>query len=173
MISETFTVRNGKIEQRLFARIQALAADPRNEGKAFEATVEPAKQSAAWYQHKYYRGYLLEAIAAESFTGDTDEAHWFLKDKFLKYPATSWADIPQKHRKNVYPMFRETVNGDGEIAREMYAYIVSTSAITQAEFKDYIRKVEAFSADLQLSFVNAEGRDVSGQAAEYRKRGGI
>lgn len=173
VISETFTITGNELPKGFLSRLLDLVKDPQNNGKSFEAKVEPVALSAAWYQHKYYRGFLLPAIADESFDQIDEKAHWFFKEKFLKLDASDWSDVPAKYRRGGTPLFKEWKDEAGEIHRDMYAFILSTANLTQKEFKEYIKNVESLANDLQLSYKDKSGNDVSAKAAEYRRKGGL
>lgn len=147
------------------ASFSQLIEDKENQGKPFEVSIKPVSLDAAYYQHKYYRGHLLKAIADESFDGIEAKAHWYFKDLFLKVQVSSWDEIPKKHQRGCTPIHREFTREDGEVFTRIVAYIPSTADLTRKEFKEYIEKIERFVADLQLHFQNES------EAAEYRRRG--
>ena len=84
-LTDTFSVHHGTAawQDRFNEKFRAILSNPENEGKIFDITVEPVKQDAAHWQHKWYRGYLLPAIARESFDGIDAQAHYELKKMFL------------------------------------------------------------------------------------------
>ena len=171
-LADTFHVQNGKpVWQGMFrTAFSAILQEPKNEGLIFDISVKPVSQDARYWQHKFYRGYLIPAIAAESFDGIEAKAHYELKKMLLFVQVSSWEEIPSKHRDKCTPLLRQTVV-DGEVKDELYAYIPSTANLTKKEFEDYIKKVEVLATDLQLSFVDKDGNNVEKQAADAKRRG--
>jgi len=118
--------------------------------------------SGAYFQHKYYRGYLLLAVADAMGERDTDYCHLFLKKKYLyrkmETETATLRDIPAKHRGHALIIMREEI---------IIGYVPSTADITYKEFNEYILKVEnllfvdlggCLSADKILQLEAAEAR---------------
>lgn len=93
-----------------------------------------AHDGVQYFQHKYYRGYVLTAIAEAQGEKDVDYLHEFvLKQEFLKIPVNDWRDIPPRHRKGARVIM------DGE---KVVAYVSSTACLNYEEMKAYILRCE-------------------------------
>jgi hypothetical protein len=133
-------------------------------GKSGEISIVLADETPRYFQHKYYRGYLLPAIADESFSGDREIAHAELKKILLQQPVSGWEEIPKKHRARASVIFIRSVLDAGEVHDLVRGYIPSTACLSVKEMAEYILKVEALCAEygIQVSLPNV--------AAEYRRK---
>jgi hypothetical protein len=116
------------------------------EGQWGEAYFEIV-DSVQYFQHKYYRGYLLPEVAY-LYSETEDYTHnWILKPEFLFFslPDGDVKKIPNKHLKNCRIITRMEKENHGPDAKEIEVvkgYIPSTAVLTFDEMKDYIIKVE-------------------------------
>lgn len=139
-----------------------------NELKNIAMTVEVV-DTPMHFLHKYYRGYLLPALA--DAMGEVSQAHLHLalKKEFLSIPLDNdTKNIKSKHasRCNIY--IREIVDEHGEVKAFVDCYTPSTGDITHKEMKDFIVKCEnRLFVDLGSS-LNVHGQET---ASEYRKSG--
>ena len=114
-----------------------------NHGKQVDVTIEIA-DTVQYYQHKYYRGYVLDAIAKAQGELDLDYLHEFvLKDQFLFFEVNDIKEIPKRHYKRCRITYREVIQPDGEIITKITGYVPSTSVLNFEEMLEYILKCEA------------------------------
>ena len=106
-----------------------------SEGHSIDITIEIA-DSPEYFQHKYYRGYLVPDVAFNSSEVDNDYIHELLKKRFLFKHVSELKEIPNKYRKRCI----RYVNQESELI----GYTPSTANLTYKEMKEYILKVEMF-----------------------------
>jgi hypothetical protein len=121
--------------------------DNRNKKGVVIYRIDPEKTQH--YQHKYYRGYVVPPFAQESFGMDEDEAHDFLKEKFLFYPVSKLSDIPHRFKEGCNKYYHYSVNKEtGEEIRRLVGFTPSTAKLTKDEFKEFITKSEMFTWEI-------------------------
>ena len=112
-----------------------------NEGEKINVTIEKY-ETPEYFQHKYYRGYLLPDVAKAYGERDTEYVHRFeLKKDFALIPVDSAEDIPQKYKSKCV-VYVQDVEIDGEIKTRVAGYSKSCADMTYDEMKEYILKVE-------------------------------
>jgi hypothetical protein len=94
-----------------------------------------------YWQHKYYRGYILPMIALAQGELDIEYVHQELKDKFIKYQYIDLRDIPSRHRSRCRIIQIDRVTIDGEVKSEKY-YVPSMATLNEQEAREYILKTE-------------------------------
>jgi len=100
-----------------------------------------------YWQHKYYRGKLLVPISDHSFSGDTKQAHDYLKEKFL-FVKCDHDKIPSNKIERCNKYFYKPDNGP----RMFLGYTPSCADLSENEMDDFIKKVEVFGFEnCQLS----------------------
>jgi len=98
-----------------------------------------------YYQHKFYRKWILEPIAEAQGEKDLGYLHEFIiKKEFLYFEINDLRDIPEKHRRRCRVLTKE-VDGEneGEKVEKVVAYIPSTAILTFEEMKKFIEQTEA------------------------------
>lgn len=102
-----------------------------------EVTLEIADRPE-YYQHKYYRGWVLPFIAESQCEQDLTYLHEFvLKREFLYFEINDLKDIPEKHRRRCRVVTKEI-----EGKEKVVAYIPSTAILTFEEMKKFIEQTE-------------------------------
>jgi len=92
---------------------------------------------ALYYQHKYYRGFLLLDVSEACGERDLEYVHEkILKRQFLYFDIYDISQIPKYHRKDV----QIYLSSDNVVV----GYVPSTGVLTFEEMKTYILKVENF-----------------------------
>lgn len=87
-----------------------------------------------YWQHKYYRGFVLPDIALGMGENDIEYLHEFvLKQQFLFFTVKDYKDIPARHHKGI----RIIMDND-----QVIGYVPSMSAINYDEGKAFILKCE-------------------------------
>lgn len=87
-----------------------------------------------YWQHKYYRGFVLPIIARAQGEKNIYYLHEFvLKEKFLKFKIEKYDDIPKRHLKKC-----RAIEKNGIIY-----YLPSTGVLNFVEFREYILNCEA------------------------------
>lgn len=87
-----------------------------------------------YWQHKYYRGYVLPFIAEGQGEKDLEYLHEFiLKQQFLFFPVTDFREIPGRHAKGV----RIIMQGN-----DVIGYVPSMAVLNFFEGKEFILKCE-------------------------------
>ena len=100
-----------------------------------------------FFQHKYYRGELLEYCALNS--GMTkEECHGYFKSQYLCFRLADGEKIPSKYSRRAKIYVRETVNVDGETIEQAYKYIPSMGDLSYQDAAKYIQQVELFAVDM-------------------------
>ena len=130
-----------------------------NEGTWGECVYEIVDK-AQYFQHKYYRGFVLPDITFAMGEISQDNIHIELKKEFLfRKVDGNYESIPKKHRSRCI-----IVTQVADIVDEIVGYIPSTANLTYNEMKEFIDKCEhRLFVDLQDTF--REQRE----AMEYRK----
>lgn len=131
-------------------------------GQTVEVIIIP-QDSTEYYQHKYYRGFVLPAIADALGEKDASTIHIFLKAKYLISPIYSVDEIPRKQlRRGIYIAKLEDILQmklqmtqyiTGAIIcydREetICGYIPSLALISPDAMDAYISKCESFLAEV-------------------------
>lgn len=154
-------------------------------GQMVHVTVVPT-DSAAYYQHKYYRGYLLPSIA-ETIGETTDKVHLYLKTKYLMQTIANVDEIPKKHlHRGIYVAdIVSLINMEIGLSKyvtgciivtennTICGYVPSLATVTYKEMKDYILQCETFMHEIGGS-INAEGVEMRNrwQEKELEEKGG-
>jgi len=155
-IEANVRIKDGKIKflDDFTGRVKEIAQE--YEGKYGILTLNMTEKSIRYHRHKYYRGYLLPAIAAESFDGNDRKAHIEMKRMFNYVPITGLDEIPERHIGRCIIEY-DIVREEGEISRVPVGYMASMGDYTDKEAKEFIMKVENFAfSDLQVSIRNPE-----------------
>lgn len=145
-------------------------------GQMVEVIVMPSESPEYW-QHKYYRGYLLPAIADAMGERDTSKVHLFLKAKYLMQSVTDVGEIPKsKLRRGIYAANLQDVismsiplttyvtgavivsDRDGNLC----GYIPSLALVTFEEMKNYIYDCEKWLTEM--------GGSLKNEAMEVRRK---
>ncbi len=144
------------------------------EGKIVEVEVK-AKDEVEYWQHKYYRGYLLPAIARQ--VGEFEEViHIYLKYKYLFVVIDDVDEIPKKklsrgiyvaQAKDIISMnisYAQYISGaiivcDGDY---VIGYIPSLATISKTEFSEYLIACESFLVEV--------GGGLESEAEEVRQK---
>jgi len=111
-----------------------------------------------FFQHKYYRGELLEYCALNS--GMTkEECHGYFKSQYLCFRLADGEKIPSKYSRRAKIYVRETVNVDGETIEQAYKYIPSMGDLSYQDAAKYIQQVELFAVDMWQYSTNSDLRE--------------
>lgn len=158
----TGKIQNGKIDyfENNMSNYNQFKAD--NEGKNVDVTIE-IMDRPEYYQHKYYRGGLLPAIAEASGEHNVHIQHILLKYDFLFRKEEIPSNIPKKyythgiytiheHRFNNVMLFKipcKYIKGIMMVLKlydsgleKLIGYIPSTADLTYDEMKQYIKQCE-------------------------------
>lgn len=123
-----------------------------NEGHKVAVTIEIA-DSPEYYQHKYYRGYLLPDVTFNESEVDADYVHDFiLKPMFLKRKVNDHREIPKKYWGHCRVLMQWT---------DVVGYIPSTGKLTYREMREYIENVELYLSKIG-GHLGDSGKDLSG-----------
>lgn len=99
-----------------------------------------------FFQHKYYRGELLEFCSLNS--GWTkEECHEYFKSQFLCFRLAEGEKIPSKYARRAKIYVRE-IEKDGEIIDQAYKYIPSMGDLSYKDAADFIQKVELLAVEM-------------------------
>ena len=128
-----------------------------NEGQDCAITVKLGGDSVAFWQHKYYRGYLLPHVASESYDSDDMYAHFMLKKRFLLEQVDGIHEVPKKYIDRCI-----LISDEGGY---VLAYIPSTGDLTYSEMNNYIVKVEGLMLDY-MTGLQAEAEAARKKAME-------
>ena len=110
-----------------------------------------------FFQHKYYRGELLEYCSLNS--GSTkEECHEYFKSQFLCFRLSEGEKIPTKYARRAKIYVRE-VEKDGEIIEEAYKYIPSMGDLSYKDAADFIQKVELLAVEMWQYSTNSGLRE--------------
>ena len=113
-----------------------------------------------FFQHKYYRGELLEYCALNS--GMTkEECHGYFKSQYLCFRLADGEKIPSKYSRRAKIYVRETVNVDGETIEQAYKYIPSMGDLSYQDAAHFIQQVELFAVDMWQYSTSSDLREVS------------
>ena len=111
-----------------------------------------------FFQHKYYRGELLEYCALNS--GMTkEECHGYFKSQYLCFRLADGEKIPSKYSRRAKIYVRETVNVDGETIEQAYKYIPSMGDLSYQDAAKYIQQVELFAVEMLQYSTNSDLRE--------------
>ena len=170
-------IENSKIEyyENNMASYKKFKAD--NEGKHVDIIIE-IMEKPEYFQHKYYRGGLLPAIAEASGEHNIFLSHVLLKFEYLYNEIGSIDEIPKKYMSSGIFFINEMdiesaenmvnipcqyiqgviiIHGSkGAISRIIKGYIPSTADLTYEEMKQYIKSCE-----------NRLFIDLKGELSEY------
>lgn len=138
-----------------------------NPGREGILTYTIKSGNVEYWQHKYYRGYLLPQIADFSFDGELDKAHEYLKEQFL-FIKCDQSEI--KHNK-INKYFYQV---DGK--QIFIGYTPSTSELKVEEMNDFIRRVEAFgfeNCNLVLDKTGIKAREFAQNSIESEFNGKV
>lgn len=166
---------NGRISymDNFEKRLKALCENEANNGKLGIIRVEIVDKIIQYHRHKYYRGYLIPAIAIEAFDGNERKAHMEMKRQFMYYHVTSLDQIPEKHIERCIIEFDNVMDANGEIIRVPSGYMPSMANITDKEARAYLEKVEALAIqDLQVSWDEEEEKQALYHRNKALGRGG-
>ena len=134
-VKSSFQIIDQKIiymNKNFMAEIETLKA---NDGQYGECVFEIIDR-VQHFQHKYYRGPLIDEICGKVGERDTEYIHFEMKKKFLYREVESAKDIKSRYRGRCIVFMNDNA--------EVKAYIPSTGDLTFEEMRDYILKVEEF-----------------------------
>ena len=110
-----------------------------------------------FFQHKYYRGELLEYCSLNS--GLTkEECHEYFKSQFLCFRLADGEKIPSKYARRAKIYVRE-IEKDGEIIEQAYKYIPSMGDLSYQDAADFIQKVELLAVEMWQYSTNSGLRE--------------
>jgi hypothetical protein len=128
-----------------------------HDGEYIEVTFS-VKSGVFYFQHKYYRGYLLPSIAEAYGEKDLDKVHISLKRSYLFQECKHINEIPKKHFKKGYIVISADALRNMDFGHLTWQYITgviivhdndviigyipSTSSIKSEEMRGYILKCE-------------------------------
>ena len=113
--------------------------------------------SIKFFQHKYYRGELLEFCSLNS--GLTkEECHEYFKSQFLCFRLAEGEKITSKYARRAKIYVRE-IEKDGEIYEQIYKYIPSMGDLSYKDAADFIQKVELLAVEMWQYSTNSGLRD--------------
>ena len=99
-----------------------------------------------YFQHKYYRGELLEYCSYHM--GYTpDECHEYFKHKYLTFNIFQGEKIPSKYSRRARIYVRE-YEENGEIKEYAYKYIPSMGDLSYQDAAKFIQQVEFFAVEM-------------------------
>ena len=111
-----------------------------------------------FFQHKYYRGELLEYCALNS--GMTkEECHGYFKSQYLCFRLADGEKIPSKYSRRAKIYVRETVNANGETIEQAFKYIPSMGDLSYQDAAKYIQQVELFAVEMLQYSTNSDLRE--------------
>lgn len=146
--------------------VNQIKNDKKYQNREGEIMIEFKEQDVEYYQHKYYRGFLLPDIADTAFDGKKRRAHIEMKRMFLYFDVNNEDDIPAKHFGRCILDYERYKLADGKIVHNLRGYMPSMGDITKKEAKEFILKVENFAfTDLQI------GYEKGSEAAVTRQKG--
>lgn len=126
----------------------------KHEGAWGECTYEIIDK-VKYFQHKYYRGFLLPDITFAMGEVDQEQVHIELKKDFLfkKIDSGDYNDIPKKHRSRSIIVVQVV-----DLADVVVGYIPSTANLTYKKMKEFIEKCEhRLFVDLNDTFRDQQG----------------
>ena len=99
-----------------------------------------AHTATAYFQHKYFHGYVLPQICEAMGEKDQDYVKEFvLKEQKLFRAVESFRQIPVKHRKKLRTISEPYPDHvTGEIKHRLVGYVPSTTVIDFSEMRDFI-----------------------------------
>jgi hypothetical protein len=110
-----------------------------NDGSWITVVYE-SHNAVAYFQHKYFHGYVLPQICEAM--GEKDQAYvkeFVLKEQYLYSPVSSYSEIPPRHRKRLRVITERIVDSEtGEVSSKIVGYIPSTSVIDFKTMRDFI-----------------------------------
>lgn len=110
-----------------------------------------------FFQHKYYRGELLEYCSLNS--GWTkEECHEYFKSKYLTFSLAEGEKIPSKYSRRAKIYVRE-YEENGEIKEYAYKYIPSMGDLSYQDAADFIQKVELLAVEMWQYSTNSDLRE--------------
>ena len=99
-----------------------------------------------FFQHKYYRGELLEYCSLNS--GMTkEECHEYFKSQYLCFRLADGEKIPSKYSRRARIYVRE-YEENGEIIEYAYKYIPSMGDLSYQDAAKFIQQVEFFAVEM-------------------------
>lgn len=105
-----------------------------NEGFSCDVIFE-SHDNVRYWQHKYYRGFILPIIAEAQGEKDIDYLHEFiLKERFLRFKVEDWRDIPSRHRAGCRLMMKDD---------KVIYYVPSCAVLNYKEMREFILNTEA------------------------------
>jgi hypothetical protein len=152
-------IKDGKIKylDNFLDQIAEIKKVDGIEGREGEMIIDFKEKDVRWYQHKYYRGYILPPIAEKAFNGRLRRAHLEMKRQFLYMPIHDLDDIPEKHMDRCVIDTVTIKNENGQSETIINGYMPSMAKITQKEAADFILKCEAFLFEFLEGAIEKEG----------------
>lgn len=145
-------------------------------GQKVEVIIVPIG-SPEYFQHKYYRGYLLPAIAEAMGERDESYVHLFLKSKYLLTKCNHVDEIPKSQlRRGIYvAQLNDLLNMSvslskyitgaiivSDIEGNLCGWIPSLALVTSEKMKKFIYDCENFLTEI--------GGSLTVEAMEARKQ---
>lgn len=142
-----------------YSRIKGFTGE--HDGKDVEVSyVVP--DGVRYWQHKYYRGFVLPDIAEGMGEADAEYLHEFvLKREFLTIPVADYREIPPRHHKGV----RIIMAGE-----QVVAYVPSMAALNFDEARAFILGCEKIRDGLIDWSHHESNKDYIRQYMEYRAK---
>ena len=107
-----------------------------------------------FFQHKYYRGELLEYCSLNS--GMTkEECHEYFKSQFLCFRLAEGEKVPSKYTRRAKIYVRE-IEKDGEIIEQAFKYIPSMGDLSYQDAAHFIQQVELFAVEMSQYSTNSD-----------------
>jgi hypothetical protein len=152
-------IKNGKIVyiDNFIEQIAELKKVDGIENREGEIIIDFKEKDVRWYQHKYYRGYVLPPIAEKAFNGRLRRAHLEMKRQFLYVPICDLDDIPEKHMDKCIIDSTITKDENGNKTTTINGYLPSMGSITHKEAAEFILKCEAFLFEFLEGAIEREG----------------
>ena len=110
-----------------------------------------------YFQHKYYRGELLEYCSYHmGYT--SEECHEYFKHMYLTFHLAQDENIPSKYSRRARIYVRE-YEENGEIIEYAYKYIPSMGDLSYQDAAKFIQQVELFAVEMWQYSTNSDLRE--------------
>lgn len=130
-----------------------------NDGKDVAISIKLGGDSVAFWQHKFYRGFLLPCVANESYSDNEQLAHFSMKKMFLLRYCNGIADIPKEYIE------RAILIAAGD---DIMAYIPSTGDLSYQDMAKFILDVEGLMLEF-MPGLDSEGKKARDKAFELKQ----
>ena len=126
-----------------------------NEGKKGVREYRIEEEDVKYYQHKYYRGYLIPPIAKECFDNDEYRAHVEMKKMFLFMDIQDYEKIPVKLKARCIPIWKNLDTGEDILI----GILPSTGDLSKNDMREYMLKVENFGFEMAMYAITEENKE--------------